>query len=256
MAFSLSSISRTGAPKPPRSIIYGTEGVGKSLFAASAPNPIFLPTENGLDAIKVDAFPLLKSWAEVQDAIGVLINEDHEYETVVLDSADWLEPLIFQQVAYDHNLPAYDSNAPALAYGRGARAAADYVRTMLDGFDVLRDEKGMGVIIIAHSQVKRFDDPTTDAYDRYMLDLNKESASVMTEWCDVLGFAAFKVSVKEENVGIGTKKKRGLGSGERLLFTQEKPAYKAKSRWSIPAEIPLNYDAFAAALGDAMSETA
>lgn len=256
MAFTLSSIRKTGSPRPPRVVIYGTEGVGKTTFAASAPKPIFLPTENGLDAIKTDAFPLLKSWPEVMDAMNALIAEEHEYETVVLDSVDWLEHLILQQVARDHGLEAYDVNAKPLAYGRGARAGADYLRFLLDGLDILRDEKGMGVIILAHSQVKRYDDPTTDAYDRYQLDLNKELASVLTEWCDILGFANFRVSVKEEAVGIGAKKRRGLGSGERLLYTQEVPAFKAKSRWSIPAQMPFDYETFAAALGDAMAETA
>lgn len=256
MAITFKSIRRTGQPVPPRVVIYGIPGIGKTTFGASAPKPIFLPTEDGLDAIKADAFPLLKSWGEIEEALGVLANEEHEFETVVLDSADWAENLILNQVARDHGLDSYDSNAKPLAYGRGGRAAADYARRLLDGLDYLRDTKNMGVIILAHSQVKRFDDPTTDAYDRYQLDLDKNVASVMVEWADVVGFANFRVSVKEETVGINAKKKRGLGSGERLLFTQEKPAFKAKSRWSIPAEMPFDYGAFSAALADAMAETA
>lgn len=256
MAFNLDSIRKTGSPKPPRVVIYGTEGVGKTTFGASAPSPIFLPTEDGLDALKVDAFPLLKTWAEIEDAIGVLAREDHSFETLILDSMDWAENIILTQVARDHGLDAYDSNAKSLAYGRGARAGADYVRRMLDGFDYLRDTKGMSIIILAHSQVKRFDDPTTDAYDRYQLDLNKELASVLSEWCDVLGFATFRVSVKEETVGVGGKKKRGLGSGERLLYTQEMPAWRAKSRWVIPSTMPFDYGVFSNALADAMAATA
>ncbi len=256
MAISLASIRKTGTPKPPRIAIYGTSGIGKTTFASQAPAPIFLPIEDGLDAIKADAFPLLKSWPEVMEAMNTLISEDHEFQTVVIDSIDWLENLILHQVALDHGLDSYDANAKPLAYGRGARAAADYLRFLLDGLDVLRDEKNMGVIIIGHAQVKRFDDPTTDAYDRYQLDLNKELAAVLSEWCDVLGFANFRVSVKEETVGVGNKKKRGLGNGERLLFTQEMPAFKAKSRWTIPGQMPFDYGTFAAALSDAMSATA
>lgn len=253
MAFNLASISRTGAPKPPRVVVFGTHGVGKTSFAASAPKPIFIRTEDGLDAVKVDAFPLAKSLDDVMAAFEALATENHEYQTVVLDSADWLENMILQQVAKDHGLDAFDSNAKALAYGRGHKAAADYWRNILQAFDYLRDQKGMGVIIIAHCQIKRFDDPTTDAYDRYQLDLNKEAASVISEWCDILGFANFRISVKEEAVGIGGKKKRGVGSGERFLFTQERPAYMAKSRWSIPDTIPLDYDSLAAELSQAMA---
>ena len=34
-------------PSPPRFVIYGTEGIGKSTTAAQAPKPIFIPTEDG-----------------------------------------------------------------------------------------------------------------------------------------------------------------------------------------------------------------
>ena len=32
---------------PPRFLIYGTEGIGKSTTASQAPKPIFIPTEDG-----------------------------------------------------------------------------------------------------------------------------------------------------------------------------------------------------------------
>ena len=44
--------------KPPRFLIYGTEGIGKSTTAASAPKPIFVQTEDGTDQIGCDSFPL------------------------------------------------------------------------------------------------------------------------------------------------------------------------------------------------------
>lgn len=256
MAFSLASIKRSGVPRPPRQVIYGPEGCGKTTYGASAPKPIFLPTENGIDAQSVDAFPLLRSWKEMEDAITVLANESHDYETVVLDSIDWAENLMLNQVAADYGLPAFDSNAKELAYGRGTRAAADYMLRLLDGLDYLRDTKNMGIIVIAHAAVKRFDDPANDAYDTYDLKLNKELGAKLAEWCDLIGFANFKVSVKEEKVGINGKKKRGLGSGERVLYTQARPAWKAKSRWAIPEQLPFDYSSVSAALADAMAATA
>ena len=38
-------------PSPPRFLIYGVEGIGKSTLASQSPNPIFIPTEDGLDQI-------------------------------------------------------------------------------------------------------------------------------------------------------------------------------------------------------------
>ena len=256
MAFNLSSISKAGTRKSPpvRKVIYGTAGVGKTTFATRAPNSIVIPVEDGLAAISdVDAFPLAKSFEDVLEAVGELATEDHGYQNVVLDSADWCEKLMEQVVAKDHGLKEFNLQAKELAYGRGNKAVGDKWRMLLEGFDVLRNEREMGVTIVAHSQVKRFDDPTTDAYDRYLLDLNKESAAVVSEWADMILFAGFRITVKAEEVGIGTKKKRGLSDGSRYLYTQERPAWIAKSRWALPESMELDYEKFAAALAAAQA---
>lgn len=54
----LTRIHRGKQPMPPRLVLYGTEGIGKSSFAAQVPRPIFVPTEDGLDEIVCDKFPL------------------------------------------------------------------------------------------------------------------------------------------------------------------------------------------------------
>lgn len=37
-------------------------------------------------------------------------------------------------------------------------------------------------------------------------------------------------------------KKRAEGTGERIIFTQERPAYMAKNRWGLPEEIFIGKD--------------
>ena len=247
MAFNLNSITNSSdGDKPPRIVIYGTSGIGKSSFGAAAPNPIFIPTEDGAAALSVPTFPLIREWTNAEgtgmaNAFDVLAGEPHQFQTVVLDSADWTENILKEQVAKDHGIKVYDTNHKALSYGRGPRAVEEYWRKMCDSFNYLRDARGMGCIIIAHSLVKRFDDPTTEAYDRYQLDLMKDSAAVLTEWADIVLFANKQTTVIEEKVGVNGVKKRGVGPDERLMFTTETAAYKAKSRWSIPARLPLSY---------------
>src|SRR4051812_21196242 len=89
VAISLSSIKRSGAPKPPVIMMYAVHGIGKTTFGACAPKPIFLQTEDGLGSIEADTFGIMKSYSDIMDAIGVLYNEKHDFKTVVLDSADW-----------------------------------------------------------------------------------------------------------------------------------------------------------------------
>jgi hypothetical protein len=125
--------------KPPRVLIYGPSGVGKTTWAAGAPAPILVPTEDGRGALDIPALPVAQSYIEVHNAITALYEEDHAYRTVIIDSLDHLEPLIWK----------------------------------------------------------------------------------------------------------GT---RGVGDGERILLTEERPSHVAKNRWSLPYELPLQFSAFSASL--------
>lgn len=102
MAISLDSLERGTENKPPRIVIYGTKGIGKSTFGSSAPKPVIIQTEDGIGLLDTPRFPLAKSFADVLSAVGVLLKEDHEFKTVFLDSADWTERLIHAQVRAEH----------------------------------------------------------------------------------------------------------------------------------------------------------
>ena len=49
MAVSLKSLNSSTMIKPPRILIYGVPGVGKTCLGIAAPNPVFIRTEDGLD---------------------------------------------------------------------------------------------------------------------------------------------------------------------------------------------------------------
>ena len=241
MAFNLSSIRRNTALAAPRVLVYGVEGIGKSTFAAGAPSPVFIQTEDGLGALQVDHFPIATRVSDVLDAIGSLFSDDHEFKTVVIDSLDWLETLIWRDIEATHD-------AKDLAYGKGAMIAADKWREILDGLTALRNERGMAVVLIAHTEIKRFDSPETEPYDRYQPKLQARSSALVREWCDAVFFANYKTIVKKDDVGFNKTVARGISTGERMLFTSERPAYMAKNRYSLPESIPLSWEAFEKAI--------
>ena len=241
MAFDLKSIKKNTAIAAPRIMVYGVEGIGKSTFAAASPNPIYILTEDGLGLLKVDHFPIATSFKDVMDAIGVLYSDKHDFKTVVIDSLDWLEAIIQRET--EQNYEAKD-----LAYGKGAVIAAERWREILDGLNALRNDKGMIVILIAHTTIKRFDSPEVEPYDRYQPKLQERSNAVCREWVDALMFANYKTIVKKDDVGFNQTNNRGIGTGERMLFTSERPAYMAKNRYNLPDSIPLSWDAFAEAI--------
>ena len=241
MTFDLKSIRKNEAIAAPRVVCYGVEGIGKSSFAASATKPIFILTEDGLGSLKVDHFPMAQSFDDVMRAIDSLYTEKHDFETVVLDSLDWLEAIIQREIEAKHE-------AKELAYGKGALIAAEKWREILEGFNALRNDKGMAVILIAHTTIKRFDSPETEPYDRYQPKLQERSNAVVREWCDALLFANYKTIVKNADVGFNKAVARGISTGERLLYTSEKPAYMAKNRYNLPESIPLSWNAFIEAM--------
>jgi hypothetical protein len=253
MAISLSSLRRGPLHRPPRVVVMGPQGVGKSTFANSAPSSIFIQTEEGLDALDVNAaFDLAKSQQDVLDAIGALISEDHDFKTVVLDTADWLEHLIHRQIAAQNSVDQIEK----IPYGKGYKLAVEEWRKVLEGLDLLRNEKGMITIVLAHVKIKRFEDPTADAYDRYLLDLHETAASLLVEWCDVLGFANHSIATKTTDAGFNKKIVRGIGSGERVLYLEERPGFIAKNRYGMPPQVPFpkigGWQAFEAAMIAAM----
>jgi len=248
-AFSLASVRRSNEPKPPKIVIYGTPGIGKTTFGACAPNPILIQTEEGLGLLDVPHFPVARSYQDVIDAITALLNEEHDFGTVVIDSLDQLEPLIWQHVA----LREGKANIEAFGYGKGYMFAADEMRTFLAGLDELRS-RGMTVIVIAHSEVKRFESPEHEPFDRYQMRLDKRANDIVCEWADCLLFASYKVHVVRDTVK-GQERTRGAGRGERIMHTEERPAWRAKNRYQLPAELPLSWDAFQEAIGASFVNT-
>lgn len=248
MAISLKSISRNSAMRAPRVMLYGPHGIGKSTFGASAPAPIFIQTEDGLGTLDVDHFPLAKTYQDVVDAIGVLYAEAHGFQTAVVDSLDWLDTLIWNDINARFE-------AKELAYGKGAVIAADYWRQVLDGLNALRNDRGMAVVLLAHAQVKRFDSPEVEPFDRYSPKLQERSSALVQEWCDAVFFANFKLFVTKSEVGFNREVARGMTTGERVMYTTEKPAFLAKNRYSLPESLPLSWEAFAGSLRPAASIT-
>lgn len=241
MAFDLKSIKKNTALAAPRITVYGVEGIGKSTFAAAAPNPIFILTEDGLGSLQVEHFPIAKTSADVLDAIGALYDGDHKFRTVVIDSLDWLETLIWREIEAKHD-------AKELAYGKGALIAAEKWRQVLDGLNALRNDKGMICILIAHTEIKRFDSPEVEPYDRYQPKLQTRSSALVREWSDAVLFANYRTIVKKDDVGFNKTNNRGVSTGERLLYTAEKPAYMAKNRYNLPESIALSWEAFESAI--------
>jgi len=103
-------------------------------------------------------------------------------------------------------------------------------------------------IQIAHTDIKRFDSPEHEPYDRYVIKLHARASALLQEHSDAVLFANYRISTVKSDVGFNKKVTRALGSGERVLYTAERPAFLAKNRYGLPDVLPLDWQAFAAAM--------
>ena len=238
----LDQVKRGKQPRPRRTVLYGTHGIGKSTWASKWPSPIFIPTEDGCGDLDVASFPLATKLEGVWGPMIELSSEghDHGFETAILDSADWLEKII-----WDHVCKAADKKAITdFDFGKGYGSAAKLFSSFLTSLNAMRDA-GIHVVVIAHCEVKKFTQPGLESYDRYTPKLHKEVAAMLQEWADEVLFCNYKTYVVQEDLGF--KKTRGIATGgdERVIYTQEGPGHLAKNRLGLPPEMSMDFDDYA-----------
>jgi len=228
---------------PRRLLLYGVQGIGKTTFAANAPSPIFIPTEDGLDDIDCSSFPICKSLDDVFEHLKTLYEQQHEFETVVIDSLDWLERLVHVEVAKRANVDSIED----IGYAKGYTFALQHWARLCAALNCLRAERGMHSVLLAHARISRFSPPDGEPYDRYAPKLHKLASEQMQEFCDEVFFANYRVFQKTTGEGFN-KRTIGVGTGERVIHTSERPSHAAKHRCTIADEVPLDWHEYATAL--------
>lgn len=246
----LATLVRGRVTRPPRILCYGVEGIGKSTFGAQAPKPVFVQTEDGLDEIDCDRFPLALTYDDVVAALAELRTQQHDYETIVIDSLDWLERLVWDKLCAASGVSSIEQVDGG--YAKGYTHALTYWREIIANLNTLRHQRGMMVLLIAHSKIERFEDPEAPAYDRHVPRMHKHATALISEWCDAVLFATRKVRTQSEDAGFSRKRTIahaiGKDGGERILRCVGGPACVAKNRYGITEELPLSWAAFMQAL--------
>lgn len=233
MAISLKDLKTVRGDGPPRVLIYGPSGIGKTSLAAEFPNPVFLQTEEGTPGdLELNTFGLLESFDAVIDAIRALYSEQHAFATVVLDNLSRMEPLVYAEVCRRNNWKSIEQPG----YGKGYKEA-DYVwAELLEAFSRLRRDRGMATVYLAHSITDRFDDPASSSYSRYLPDLHKNPLGLFEAEVDAVLLIKQEVSIVAEK-GAFQERKRGETGEQRWIYAQPSAAWIAKNRYGMPSRI-------------------
>jgi hypothetical protein len=167
----------------------------------------------------------------VLQALDELAAGGHGYQSLVVDTLDWLEPLVWEHLVRKHKWQSIESPG----YGKGYVEALSEWRDMLRRLDLVRAQ-GMHVLLLGHSTVRRVSPPDLEPFDRYSLKINEKAAALVREWSDAVLFAQYEVATSK---GKQDRVARAYSTGERVLRTVYSASWDAKNRWGLPETVPM-----------------
>lgn len=239
-----------GRRRPPRIVLYGPPGIGKSTFGADAPKPVFVTTEDGVDNLPVAQFPKAESWNELLGRVKQVATEEHEFQTIVLDTLNGAFELACQHVCatlYGGQWVAQKGHGGFMGFYQGYKATSEEIRTLLAPLDACR-ARGMTVILLAHAGLQNVKHPVDGEYNKFAPDVDKNTWARVSGWSDLVLRADFEYSVIKDK---GKSKGRAIGTQTRKLFSQGSAAEDAKCRcgYELPDELELSWATVEANLG-------
>jgi hypothetical protein len=248
------NITRGKRSRPQKVCIYAPAGLGKSTLASQLPNPVFIDFEGGthqLDVARLEP----QSVNEFEKIVRELCRDRQGFETVVIDTIDWLEESAVRQVVAD----AENDNIKTIedfGFGKGWLALNNKMNAITAMFDRLI-EAGMHVVCLAHAAVRKFEDPKQAcSYDRYELKMYKDrpgakgSAALIKEWADALLFGSYEDRVKAAVMDGGKGKAVASSGRERALYCSHSAAWDAKNRHGLKDKEPWSVETLMKVLGN------
>ena len=223
------------ANKPVKCVVYGPEGIGKSTFAASFPDPLFIDTEGSTDLMDVKRFDRAGNWPTLLLQVQAVKQNPNSCQTLVLDTADWAERMCEDLICRQGG----QTSIEGFGYGKGYTMVKEEFAKMLD---LLTDVNGLGIniVITAHAIIRKFEKPEEmGAFDRYELKAGNKAgnqiAAILKEWADMVLFANYMETVVDVD---GKKKVQG---GRRVMYTQHSPTWDAKNRYGLAMMLPFEF---------------
>ena len=227
-------------------VLYGSEGIGKSTFAAKFPNPLFIDTEGGTSHMDVRRIEKPQTWDELIAVLNEVAITKNLCESLVIDTADWAEQLAISHICTKYKKTGLEE----FGYGKGYTYLAEEFMAFFEVLDKII-ASGVNVVVTAHAKMRKFEQPDEmGAYDRWEMKLSKQVAPLFKEWCDMLLFLNYQTFV------VATENKSAkVQGGKRVVYTSHHPCWDAKNRHELPEVIDLDFSNIAHIFGEVDAST-
>lgn len=158
---------------PYKIIIYGPEGIGKTLFASQFPDPVFLDTEGSTRyydvrrIVQSNGQSTPSSWQMLMEMATAVRDGEISCKSLVIDSLDWAEAMCSQAVCSKSG----KSGIEDFGYGKGYTYVEEEFGRLLNLLNEIF-HKGINIVCTAHAAMRRIELPEeTGAYDHWEMKL-------------------------------------------------------------------------------------
>jgi len=223
---------------PPVALVcYGPPGVGKTDWASRFPDPGFIidPQEEGIrELVQFRRCPEpvfieeADNWERTLDLCNDIAGGSYDIKTAVFDSLTGFEKLCFHHHCDEHFEGDWSSKG-FYSYQQGPKNAAKTdIPEWLDALNAIR-KAGINVVVIAHSQVKPYNNPEGPDFDRYSTVCDKETWQQIHRWSKCVLFYNYHIDLDRK----GPRTKANMENEARFIYTVWSPAYDAKNQWGL-----------------------
>ena len=250
------------APQAPIITIVGFPGAGKTSLAGLFPNPIFIQAENAKTVFETsDVKPAFlkqlrkadkktghRPSIEIMDKLRMLIQEEHDYKTVIIDSNTALNELFEEEVVVfdDSNKPGDSIGNAAGGFHKGYDVSMGMHSNLIRACEFLRG-KGMAVVFLSHTGIHKVKTSPEEMseYSTYSLAMHDRSKKLYVSRSDAVIYLKeerYLTGAESNSKGQQTKAARVTMSGDRYLITSSDGTtgyVDAKNRYNMPQEIKL-----------------